>query len=128
MFVFLCLGSFCFADEQIKNIPAIYVSPELTGLVAEYPAAVINGYIFIDNINQAERFFRPIPPDINLQKENVIIFAWNGSSVDKIDHEKDENNMHHFVLKRGKANDLYEHVKIYAINKEEEFLFHRVLE
>ena len=123
----LC-GSFCFADGELKKVPEFYVSPELRGLVAEYPTAIANGYVFIDKISEAQNFFRPIPPDANFEEENIIFFAWNGSKNDTIDYEKDEEGTYHFVLKRGESTDLIEHIKIFVINKSDEFLFHRVLE
>jgi len=126
--LFILFGSFCFADDEIKKVPEFYVSPELRGLVAEYPAAVANGYVFIEKVSQAQRFFRPVPPDANFDEENILLFAWNGSTKDTIDHDIDEEGMHHFVLKTGKSNDSMEHIKIFVIKKTEDFLFHRVLE
>ena len=130
LFYLLVLSCFfSLENESIKEIPSIYIKPEVREIFYDYPLIIENGYVFLDNKNKAQGFFDPIPPEANFDRQNIIIFAWKGSGQDKIDYEYDNiGKIHNFVYKRGLTKDHKEHVKIISINKEEKWLFHRVLD
>lgn len=125
--VFALVGSVCFAQDSVKEIPTFYLRPELYNTVVEYPVVIQNGYAFVDNFQMAEKYFDHLPPDVDFGSEQVIIFAWNGSGADNIEYEKMEN-IYHFVYKRGQTKDLKQHIKIVSIPKKNEWIFHRVLD
>ena len=127
LFFALCmLPGFCFAEE-VKEIPSFYIRPEIYNGVVEYPAVISTGYVFVDSFQAAERYFDHLPPEVNFDAEQVIIFAWSGSGQDKIEYEKIDN-IYHFVYKRGQAKDLKHHLKIVSVPKKYDWIFHRVLD
>lgn len=125
--VLLLTGSVCFGADEIKEIPSFYLRPELYQSFADYPFIIQNGYAFIDSFQKAEKYFDHLPPEVNFDSEQVVVFAWNGSGQDKIEYEKMEN-VYHFVYKRGQTKDLKQHIKIVSIPKKNEWIFHRVLD
>lgn len=124
--ILFIIPTMCFANE-LHEVPSFYLKPNLHGIFAEYPPVIDNGYFVIDSVQVAQKFLQPIPPDVNFDSEMAIIFAWNGSGEDKIDHEKRED-VYHFVYKRGMTKDLKHHVKIVIIPKQYQWVFHRVIE
>jgi len=124
---FALVGSVCFAQDSVKEIPSFYLRPELYNSVVEYPLVIQNGYAFVDSFQIAEKYFDHLPPEVNFDAEQVVIFAWNGSGQDKIEYEK-MDNVYHFVFKRGQTKDLKQHIKIVSIPKKNEWIFHRVLD
>ena len=127
LFVFSVLFSSVGFGEELKEIPAIYLRPELYNSVVEYPLVIQNGYAFVDSVQMAEKYFDHLPPEVNFDSEQVVIFAWNGSGQDKIEYEKMED-VYHFVYKRGQTKDLQQHIKIVSIPKKNNWLYHRVIE
>ena len=126
LFFMLCmLPGFCLGEE-VKEIPPFYLRPELYNSFVEYPAVVENGYAFVDSFQVAEKYFDHLPPDVDFDSEQVVIFAWHGSGQDKIEYEKMED-VYHFVYKHGMTKDLVHHVKIVAIPKKYDWLYHRVV-
>jgi len=125
--MFLLAGSVCSAQDSVKEIPAFYLRPELYNVVVEYPMVIQNGYAFVDSFQLAQKYFDTLPPEVDFDAEKVVIFAWNGSGQDKIDYEKIDG-VYHFVYKRGKTRDLKQHLKIVSIPKQDEWIFHRVLD
>lgn len=123
---------FCFYsidDQEIKEIPSLYIDPKVKEIFYDYPLIIENGYIVLENENRAKGIFNPLPPEVDFEKQNVIIFAWKGSGQDKIDYEYNkENKTYNFVYKRGLTKDYREHIMIVSIGKENKWLFHRVLD
>lgn len=125
--IIVASASVCLAQDSVKEIPSFYLRPELYNTVSEYPLVIQNGYAFVDNYTLAERYFDHLPPEVNFDAEQVVIFAWNGSGQDKIEYEKIDD-VYHFVYKRGKTKDLKQHLKIVSVPKKNEWIFHRVLD
>ena len=122
---FIC--STTFAQDSVKEIPSFYLRPELYNVVVEYPLVIQNGYAFVDSFQMADKYFDHLPPEVNFDAEQVVIFAWNGSGQDKIEYEKIDD-VYHFVYKRGNTKDLKQHLKIVSIPKKNDWIFHRVLD
>jgi hypothetical protein len=127
-FGWLFIGSSCLAEESLKEIPSLYVPKEVRQTLEENQDSFVNGYIVLEKVFHAQTFMRPLPPDIDFDKENAIMFLWGGSGQDKIDYDQDEDGVYHFVLKRGMTKDYHSHTKIFVVPKNTEWLFHRVLE
>lgn len=125
--VFALFGSVCLAGDSVKEIPSFYLRPELYNTVVEYPVVIQNGYAFVDSFQLAEKYFDHLPPEVDFDSEQVVIFAWNGSGQDRIDYEKIDD-VYHFVFKRGQTKDLKQHIKIVSVPKKNEWIFHRVLD
>lgn len=116
-----------FAND-LKELPFFYIDIETRTQLEDYPQTISNGYVVIESISQAQKFFNPIPPDVDFDSENVIMFVWGGSGQDKIDYDRDEDAVYNFVYKRGMTKDYYLHTKLYVMKKRDRFIFHRVLE
>lgn len=117
----------CSAQEDVREIPTFYLRPEIYNSVVEHPAVISNGYAFVDSVQLADKYFDHLPPEVNFDAEQVVIFAWNGSGQDKIEYEKIDD-VYHFVYKRGQTRDLKQHLKIVSVPKKNEWIFHRVLD
>ena len=126
--VIMCFVPFPIFAGELQEIPNLYVAPEVRATLIDSPETIRNGYVLIEKYYDAQTFFRPVPPDADFTKENVLMFAWGGSGGDKIEYDQDEEGVYHFVLKRGLTKDYVSHIKIYVINKNDRWLFHRVLE
>lgn len=126
--VIMCFVPFPIFAGELTEIPSLYISPEAREAFENNPEAFANGYALLEKVYHAQTFMRPVPPDIEFDKENVIMFVWGGSGGDKIEYDQDEEGVYHFVLKRGLTKDYVSHIKIYVINKNDRWLFHRVLE
>jgi len=114
-------------SDEVREIPSIYLKPEFHSAFADYPLVVDNGYISIDNIEIAKKFIEPLPPDLNLDSERAIVFAWHGSDQDKIIYDQRED-IYHFVYKKGMSDNMVHHIKIIIVPKKNDWLFHRVIE
>ena len=125
--IFMFFGSICFGEDKIKEIPSIYIRPVLYNSLYNHPPVLKNGYVLVEDIETAKKFFDTLPPDANFDKEDVIIFAWNGSEDDKVDYSLDEET-YHFVYKRGVSKNNIQHFKIVVLPKKNDWLFHRVLD
>jgi hypothetical protein len=126
--VIMCFVPFPVFANDLQELPFFYIDIETRAQLNDYPATIDNGYVLIETISQAQTFFNPIPPDVDFDNQNVLMFAWGGSGGDKIDYDRDEDAVYHFVLKRGLTRDYRLHTKIYVLKKSDQFLFHRVLE
>jgi len=126
--VIMCFVPFPVFATELPEIPSLYVAPEVRATLIDSPEVINNGYVLMQKVAQAQVFFRPVPPDADFTTENVLMFAWGGSGEDKIDYDQDEDGVYHFVLKKGMTKDYVSHIKIFVLKKNDEFLFHRVLE
>lgn len=124
--ILLMFPSFCFAND-LPEIPAIYINPKLEKIFWDHPSVVSNGYVVVDDFQKAQYFFDHLPPDADFDSDNVIIFAWQGSGEDKIEYTRDDTT-YHFVYKKGMTKDLRQHVKLFVMKKNHNWLYHRVLE
>lgn len=120
------LPSITFADN-LPEIPAIYIDPSLSETLFENPKIVQNGYVVVGTIEQAKTFFDHLPPDVDFDKQEVILFAWAGSGKDVIDYDRD-GDVYHFVYKPGMTRDYRQHVKMFVMERKYDWLFHRVLQ
>jgi len=126
--VVMCFVPFPVFATELPEIPSLYVAPEVRATLIDSPEVINNGYVLMQKVSQSQVFFRPVPPDADFTTENVLMFAWGGSGEDKIDYDQDEDGVYHFVLKKGMTKDYVSHIKIFVLKKNDEFLFHRVLE
>jgi hypothetical protein len=126
--VIMCFVPFPVFASELAEIPSLYIAPEIRSDFIAYPKIIDNGYVLIEKYYEAQKFFRPVPPDADFTKENILVFAWGGSGEDKIDYDQDEEGVYHFVLKKGLTKDYVSHIKIFVLKKTDRFLFHRVLE
>ena len=126
--VIMCFVPFPIFAGELAEIPSLYIAPEIRSDFIAYPKIIDNGYVLIEKYYDAQKFFRPVPPDADFTKENILMFAWGGSGEDKIDYDQDEDGVYHFVLKKGLTKDYVSHIKIYVIKKNDRWLFHRVLD
>ena len=124
----MCFVPFPVFADDLKELPFFYIDIETRSQLEDNPESIQNGYVVIESISQAQRFFNPVPPDVDFDKESVIMFAWGGSGQDNIDYDRDEDAVYHFVYKRGMTRDYRLHTKLYVIKKQDHFIFHRVLE
>lgn len=128
----ICLLASIFCNvafpENLKEIPYIYLNEETRNTVNSYPAQLNDeGFIFLTSISMAQKVYDHLPPDVNFDSENVIVFSWGGSGGDYIVYDKDQSeDVYHFVLKRGLTRDYRSHIKMYVIPKNSSFLFHKV--
>jgi len=120
------LPSFCFANE-LKEVPSIYINPKLEKVFWEHPSIISNGYVVVNDLKKANYFFDHIPPDANFDSQDIIIFAWSGSTDDCIDYSAEEAT-YHFVYKKGMTQELTKHIKLFVMDKNDNWLYHRVLE
>jgi len=123
----MCFVPFPVFADELKVLPSIYVDNEIRENLIKYPEIIDNGYVLIEEERIAKLFFSPIPPDVNFEIENILLFSWSGSGQDEIEHNRDEDGIYNFVYKRGLTKDLVNHIKIYVLKKNDKFLFHRVL-
>jgi hypothetical protein len=124
--VIMCFVPFPIFAGELTEVPSLYLTNEFRQSMNDYPVDVENGYILIEKISQAQKYMRPIPPDVDFDKENLLLFVWGGSGQDKIDYDQDEE-VYNFVLKRGLTRDYRLHLKLYVLKKTDNFIFHRVL-
>ena len=126
--VIMCFVPFPIFAGELQEIPNFYVAPEVRATLIDSPELINNGYVLIQKVHQAQVFFKPVPPDADFTTENVLLFAWGGSGQDRIDYDQDKDGVYHFVLKKGMTRDYVSHIKIFVLKKNDEFLFHRVLD